>query len=116
MAGTAGVGGIKDWHAHVYFDAGTKEAALAIRDAVAAGFPDAAIGRVHERPVGPHPEWSFQVAFAPALFGTIVPWLALNRRGLDVLVHPNIDDAVRDHTDHAMWLGHDHPLDVERLK
>jgi len=39
-----------------------------------------------------------------------VPWLMLNREGLDVLVHPETDDAYDDHTSHAMWLGQ--PLDL----
>jgi DOPA 4,5-dioxygenase len=29
----------------------------------------------------------------------------LNRRGLDILVHPNTGDTYEDHATHALWLG-----------
>ena len=37
----------------------------------------------HEKPVGPHPMWSYQLAFAPEEFAYIVGWLALNHGALD---------------------------------
>ena len=43
----------------------------------------------------------YQVAFAPEEFGRLVPWLMLNRGGLDVLVHPQTGDGYADHTEHA---------------
>ena len=57
-------GSITGYHAHVYFDAGTRDEARAIREAVEARF-QIAMGRWHEKPVGPHPCWSYQIAFAP---------------------------------------------------
>ena len=63
----------------------------------------------------PHPCWSYQIAFAPALFGQIVPWLALNRGGLVVFVHPSTGDDLADHTDHAIWLGEQQELDLKGL-
>jgi DOPA 4,5-dioxygenase len=47
----------------------------------------------------------YQVAFAPAVFAGLVPWLMLNRAGLTVLVHPNTDNPHDDHLVHALWLG-----------
>ena len=29
----------------------------------------------------------------------------VNREGLDILVHPETGDSVRDHLVHALWLG-----------
>ena len=69
---------IASWHAHVYFDAGTRDAARAFREIVSAQFGDrVALGRFHERPVGPHPCWSFQIAFPPTQFAEVVGWLTL---------------------------------------
>jgi len=107
--------GISDFHAHVYFDAATREQAWALREAIERTF-DVQMGRFHEKPVGPHPRWMYQVLFRPDQFAAIVPWLALNRQGLDVLVHPSTGDAVADHTDHAIWLGTPVALDVEVLR
>ena len=38
-------------------------------------------------------------------FQSVVPWLMLNRDGLDILVHPLTDSSYNDHTANAMWLG-----------
>jgi DOPA 4,5-dioxygenase len=73
------------------------------------------MGRFHERPVGPHPMWSYQIAFAPAAFDEVVPWLALNRGALDVFVHPNTGDELADHRDRAIWLGRSYTLDLAVL-
>ena len=105
---------IETFHAHVYYDAATKPAAARIREAVEARF-EVVMGRWHDKPVGPHPMWSYQIAFATDLFGEIIPFLALNREGLTVFVHPNTGDAVADHTAHVMWLGASQDLDISAL-
>jgi len=108
--------GITSWHAHVYFDAGTRDAAWSFRQRVAERFgSNVDIGRFHERAVGPHPMWSFQIAFAPAQFADVIPWLTLNHGGLDVFAHPNTGDQLRDHRDCAMWLGRSHQLDLRAV-
>lgn len=59
----------------------------------------------------------------PTQFGAFVPWIAVNRGTLSVLVHPNTDtsgmdptreaqEAIRDHTDRALWMGAPVPLDT----
>ncbi len=107
----AGNGAITGYHAHVYYDAETKEAAAALREELEARFV-ARFGRWHDKPVGPHPRWSYQVAFGPELFAQIVPWLALNRRGLVIFLHPETGDELADHAEHAIWMGDKLPLDL----
>ena len=106
---------IENYHAHVYFDAVRTDMAQALRSEIEARF-EMEMGRLHERPVGPHPCWSYQVAFEPRQFNIIVPWLALNRCELDVLIHPNTGKQLEDHRGHAMWLGESHKLNLEALK
>jgi len=107
---------IRDWHAHVYFDATTRDAARTLRETIATALADrVAVGRFHEKPVGPHPMGSFQLAFDVGAVAEVVGWLALNRDGLDVLVHPNTGDALRDHRDAAMWVGRSHRLELSGL-
>jgi aromatic ring-cleaving dioxygenase len=107
---------IQNWHAHVYFDAATRDAAAAFREVLAAQFGDAiALGRFHERPVGPHPRWSYQIEFAPAQFALVAGWLALNHGVLDVFMHPNTGDELRDHRDSAIWMGRAYELDLRAV-
>ena len=106
---------ISGFHAHVYYDAGTKENAARLRAAIEKNF-DVRMGRWHDHPIGPHPRWSYQVAFAPDLFGAFIPWLALNRRGLVVFVHPETGDSIPDHTDHALWMGGTLDLNLDKLR
>ena len=73
------------------------------------------LGRFHERPVGPHPMWSYQLAFAQDQFAELVGWLTLNHGALDIFLHPNTGDALRDHRDAAVWIGHSHDLVLSAL-
>ena len=77
------------------------------------------IYRVWDRPVGPHLVAMFEVnIFTPAQFGAFVPWLVINRGPLSALVHPNHEDedALRDHSQRATWLGERMPIDLMTLK
>jgi DOPA 4,5-dioxygenase len=107
---------IESWHAHVYFDATTRDSAWAFREAVTARLGRIIeMGRFHERPVGPHPMWSYQIAFGPGHFADVVGWLTLNHGHLDVFVHPNTDNELRDHRDCAIWLGRSYQLDLHAV-
>ncbi|MDO9360631.1 MAG: DOPA 4,5-dioxygenase family protein [Polaromonas sp.] len=92
------------YHAHVYFDAGTVAQARALVAEAGERF-GVQVGRVHERPVGPHPQWSCQLAFGREQFDALIPWLEAHRQGLDVFVHGLSDNDLADHTTHAYWLG-----------
>jgi len=95
---------IEDYHAHIYYGADTRKVAAQLRSRIESTFK-VEMGRWHDEPVGPHPQAMYQVKFAKTKFSRLVPWLMLNRRGLDILVHPNTGDAYEDHAIHALWLG-----------
>ena len=105
---------ITGFHAHVYFTEETLERATRLCENAAQNF-ELRLGRVHKKPVGPHPMWSCQLAFAPSVFGAVVPWLALNRDGLIVFIHPETGDELADHTEHAIWMGEIKTLDLSVL-
>jgi DOPA 4,5-dioxygenase len=103
---------IQDFHAHVYFDAATVEQARALCEAARDRF-GIAMGRVHEKLVGPHPRWSCQLTVPRDRFGDVIPWLALHRGGLTVFTHPNTGQDLEDHRDRAIWMGELLPLHLE---
>ena len=106
---------IKDWHAHVYFDPASRDAAWALRERIEKAF-DIDMGRFHEKPVGPHPRFSYQVHFRNDQLAPLISWLTLNRGDLTVFVHPNTGEALEDHRDRAVWLGQQVPLNLDALK
>ena len=106
---------ITGYHAHVYYDAANKADAEVLRTDIHAQF-ETVLGRWHDKPVGLHPHWSYQITFEPELFPALVPWLALNRRGLNILLHPETGDAVADHSTHVMWLGESVKLNLDSLR
>jgi DOPA 4,5-dioxygenase len=95
---------ITGYHAHIYYRPGSKPEAAIVREQLGDLF-DVSLGRWHDQPVGPHPISMYQVAFATEEFVKIIPWLMLNRQGLDILVHPETGHDLEDHRDHALWLG-----------
>lgn len=106
---------IASFHAHIYFDPANRDAAMRVREGLGARF-DVQLGRWHDQPIGPHPKAMYQVAFLPNQFEKVVPWLMLNREGLDILVHPNTGDAVGDHAERSLWLGEKLELNIESLR
>jgi aromatic ring-cleaving dioxygenase len=114
--GFADPGQITGYHAHIYYDPATTRATAArLREEIGRLF-GGRVGNWHDEPVGPHPIAMYQVAFPVSEFPRLVPWLMLNRSGLDVLVHPETGDAYDDHTLHALWLGTPQPLRLEVLR
>ncbi|HEY1260958.1 MAG TPA: DOPA 4,5-dioxygenase family protein [Stellaceae bacterium] len=108
-------GGITGYHAHIYYDPLTRAKAERLRHGIGERF-EARLGNWHDEPVGPHPIAMYQVAFDAAEFPRLVPWLMLNRDGLDVLVHPLSGDSLADHTGFALWLGDRLPLRLDVLR
>jgi DOPA 4,5-dioxygenase len=103
------------YHAHVYFDAASRPTAARLRDTIISRFV-VKPGGFSDKPVGPHPVSQFNVMFQTDEFQRIVPWLMLNREGLNVLIHPLTDDMLDDHTVYAMWLGAPVDLKVDTLQ
>jgi DOPA 4,5-dioxygenase len=105
---------ITGYHAHVYFDDATRERAGQLC-AEAGRMFSLAVGRMHDKPVGPHPRGSCQLAFGPELFGEVIPWLVVNRGGLTVFAHAESGNALEDHTEHVLWLGLSESLNLAAL-
>jgi len=100
-----------NYHAHVYFDSQTLPLATNLCEQIAKLF-NLKVGRIHQKPVGPHPLWSCQISFTDKDFDQLIPWLSDNRDGLIVFVHAQTGDNLKDHTDYAYWLGDEVALNL----
>lgn len=102
---------IRDFHAHIYFDAGEVDRAMALGDAAHQRFA-VPVGHYHVEPVGPHPRGSVQLTVPAEQFGAVAQWLVLNRGGLTIFAHANTGDDRADHTAHVIWFGSSEALDL----
>ena len=109
---------IKSYHVHIYYDGSTKTYAASLRKHLSDLFSsEIEIGRWRDKaPQGPHPVSHYQVAFPAETFNKIVPFLALNRGNLNILLHPNTGDGLEDHTTNVMWIGPSLDLEISALK
>ena len=103
---------ITSFHVHLYYDGLNKTHAANLRRELDRRFSDRIIiGRWRDKaPQGPHPVSHFQVDFPVELFSVLVPFLALNRGDLRILLHPNTGNGYEDHTRNVMWIGPSIPL------
>jgi len=105
---------IENYHAHVYYDAGTRAAALKLCDAAGKTF-GIKVGRMHDNPVGPHPRGSCQLTIPNDKFDQVIPWLILTRGELTIFAHAQTGNALKDHTAHVIWLGPSEKLELSKL-
>ena len=106
---------ITGYHAHVYFNAASREQASELCQAAGRALP-VSVGRMHGAPVGPHPRGSCQLAFGADAFARVIPWLIINRKGLTVFAHAETGNALEDHTEHVLWLGPSETLNLSALR
>ena len=106
---------VTGYHAHVYFDPDSRDQAQRLCEAAGQSF-GVIVGRMHDGPVGPHPRGSCQLTFGADKFEAVIPWLVVNRGGLTVFAHAETGDALKDHTEHVLWLGPSEVLNLSALK
>lgn len=107
------------WHAHIYYDKESWDAAQLLHqqlsDLLADGtFADLVlVGQMYDRGVGPHLQPQFEIQFYESAVPRITEILKVT--GLTSLVHPLTDDDLADHTTLAQWIGEPLPLDESVL-
>jgi aromatic ring-cleaving dioxygenase len=92
------------YHAHIYFKPEQVDIAVSLRQEIGRTFK-VDIGNIHTKPIGPHTSGMFQIIFMKEQFASFVPWLMFNRQNLNVLIHPDTGNHLKDHTEYALWLG-----------
>ena len=101
------------FHAHIYYSAEQRPAAAALREHFLRDSGTLFVGRLADRPIGPHPIPQFEVHFPEASLAGVTE--AIEHSGLRALVHPLTDDDLADHTSLAHWIGAPLALDVTAL-
>jgi DOPA 4,5-dioxygenase len=102
---------IRDFHAHIYYDAVDVDRARALAAHVREQF-GVAVGHFHLGPVGPHPRGSVQLTVPTNQFGEVASWLTVNRAGLTIFAHASTGEDRRDHTHNVLWFGPSEALDL----
>ena len=107
------------YHAHIYYSADERPAAVALRDSLRAA--DAAdplskilfVGELRDHKAGPHITSQFEIHFEKRL----LPYVEAKMRGsgLRVLIHPLTLDDLGDHTYLGRWIGEPVELDLTVL-
>ncbi len=102
---------VRDFHAHIYYDAAEVDRARSLAADVEQRF-GVAVGHFHVRPVGAHPRGSVQITVPTERFGEVATWLAVNRAGLTVFAHASTGDDCGDHVRNVVWFGPSEALDL----
>ncbi len=103
-----------NYHAHIYWSTlEERQEAMSIR----AYLHDngCALGRIWDRPIGPHPLPMYQVMYDSSNKDCIEKYL--KQSTLTILLHEDVGvDHVRDHTEGARWIGKTLELDLDFLR
>ena len=100
------------FHAHIYYDKTSFPKAKKLVEKVPGNIK---VGKMHERPVGPHPKWSCQLLFSKDQLAKMMTWLMKNRDGLTIFLHPVTGNDLLDHTEYAVWMGEILDLNIDAL-
>lgn len=72
------------------------------------------LGTVHDEPIGPHPCAMYQVNYNSNIAEQVEKLLSTTK--LDILLHEDTGDDLRDHAEGARWIGNKLTLNLEWLK
>jgi DOPA 4,5-dioxygenase len=106
---------IENFHAHVYYDPPEHAEALEFCERAGKTF-GVKVGRMHDNPVGPHPRGSCQLTIEKAQLAEVLPWLVLNRGKFTIFTHAQTGNALKDHTQHVIWLGPSETLKLDQFR
>jgi DOPA 4,5-dioxygenase len=101
------------YHAHIYWKNETqRDEAISLRPALQK--LGCKIGSIHDELIGPHPCASYQANYDSSIAELVEQLLASS--SLDILLHEDTGDDMRDHTLGARWIGNQLALDLEWLR
>ncbi len=99
-------------HFHIYFEKEQLEKAESlVKKLKEIEFIE--VGRVWNKPVGPHPIGSCQITVLSTNFYEMTEWFLNNREQLSIFVHAVTGNDIKDHTDYVMWIGKEYKLNLD---
>ena len=107
----------EEYHAHFYYTQASRGGALQVYAKALKEFAKIAdVKAPVDRPIGPHTQPMFEIAFCRQQLSWVNRWLMENRGEASVLVHPVLPDEIAAHSTEAWWLGEALPLNFSELK
>ena len=104
-----------NYHAHIYWtDQISRAIAVGMRERL--DELGCTLGRVHDRPIGPHPLPMYQAEYHDLIKPDVEAFLADHAEGLSILLHDDTGHHEKDHTDGARWIGEPITLDIGFLR
>lgn len=101
------------YHAHIYWqNEDQRRAALELRQPLQS--LGCQLGRIWDEPIGPHPYAMYQANYSKSIADAVEQ--LLRTTDLDILLHEDTGDDLRDHTEGARWLGHNLTLNLAWLE
>jgi DOPA 4,5-dioxygenase len=101
------------YHAHIYWqNEAQRFEALKLRQPLQE--LGCQLGSMHDEPIGPHPYAMYQVNYNSNIAEDVEEFLSKTK--LDILLHEDTGDDVRDHTTGARWIGNKLTLNIEWLR
>lgn len=74
------------------------------------------IGRIWNKPIGPHPVGSCQITVSREYFFKMAEWFLHYRDGLSIFIHALSGDDYKDHTDYVLWIGQSYEVKADIFK
>lgn len=111
------------FHFHTYFWQQNQVSVEDVRDLrqliqkeiEAGGLTNCSLNHLNMQPIGPHPIGSFETCCNVTSLHLAVSFFMRQHGKFSVLLHPLTRQEVRDHTEHAFWMGMPLPLDLSSL-
>ena len=101
------------YHAHIYWqNEDQRREALYLRQPLQE--LGCQLGTIHNEPIGPHPHAMYQANYNSNIAEEVVQLLSKTK--LDILLHEDTGDDLRDHTEGARWIGRPLTLNIKWLE
>ncbi len=99
-------------HFHIYFEQHQQDELHSLLEITRRYFPTLYYGRIHTKPVGPHPIGSCLIATKTEQeTETLLGFLKQHHNNLTLMIHPLTGDDIEDHkAENIIWLGQEYQI------